>query len=266
VVTERPSSPTHEILAALVAAAGPGALQAVAAALRSGDVSLDSSSVGIARLRGVDDRNAELFARAFAAVDEFADASGIALALETAHRVTVRDAERAPQVEVVWTGPDAGGPLVRPTAAVLGEMLRNTRSGGEILLVGYSLTADDGSQMMEIIELLGEASRNQAQISVVLHKDEEAKNRENLLAVWNVFAVKPTIYMWEPEAAGPYSKMHAKVLVVDRVEVLVTSANFTYHGLHENIEVGLRVRGPQAAAIAQRFDHLISEHVLKLWD
>ena len=259
------SSSTNEVLAALVAAASPGAVQTVAAALQSGQVDLDSSSVGIVRLRGVDHRNAELFARAFAALDDSFDAIAVALALNTAYGVTVRDSERAPQVEVVWTGPDAGGPLVRPTAAVLGDMLRNTRAGGEILLVGYSLTAADGSAMMEIIELLGEASRNQAQISVVLHKDEEAKNRANLLAVWNVFAVKPTIYTWEPKAAGPYSKMHAKVLVVDRVDVLVTSANFTYHGLHQNIEVGLRVRGPQAAAIAQRFDHLVAERVLKLW-
>jgi phosphatidylserine/phosphatidylglycerophosphate/cardiolipin synthase-like enzyme len=144
-------------------------------------------------------------------------------------------------------------------------MLRRTRSGGEILLVGYSLTAQDGSEMIEIIELLGAASRNQAQITVVLHKDSEAQNRANLLAVWDVFAVKPTIYTWEPQAAAPYSKMHAKVLVVDRFDVLVTSANLTYHGLHENIELGLRVRGPQAAAIAQRFDNLIADQVLKLW-
>ena len=60
--------------------------------------------------------------------------------------------------------------------------------------------------------------------------------------------------------------MHAKVLVRGAgVEVLVTSANLTYHGLSENIELGLRVRGPQAAAIAQRFDHLIAEDVLKVW-
>jgi phosphatidylserine/phosphatidylglycerophosphate/cardiolipin synthase-like enzyme len=59
--------------------------------------------------------------------------------------------------------------------------------------------------------------------------------------------------------------MHAKVLIVDRLDALVTSADLTYHGLHENIEVGLRVHGPQAAAIAQRFDHLIGENVLRIW-
>lgn len=253
------------MLAALVATAGPQALDAVADALASGQLALTSSSVGIARVRGVDRRNAELFARAFAAVGQEVEPSAVALALRTGRGLTAREAAHRPQVEVVWTGPDAGGPLVRPTAAVIGEMLRHTRAGGEILLVGYSLTADDGSPSADIIELLVEASREQAQVRVVLHKDEEAKNRDNLLDAWSAFAVKPTIYTWEPRAGGPYTKMHAKALVVDRVEVLVTSANLTFHGLSENIELGLRVRGPQAAAIAQRFDHLIAEQVLKLW-
>jgi phosphatidylserine/phosphatidylglycerophosphate/cardiolipin synthase-like enzyme len=49
------------------------------------------------------------------------------------------------------------------------------------------------------------------------------------------------------------------------VQVLVTSANLTYHGLAENLEIGLRVKGAQAAAIGQRFDHLIAEAVLQEW-
>lgn len=239
---------------------------AVADALDEGRLTLDSTAVGIARLRGVDHRNAELFARAFIAVRASLDVRSVTLALRTAQAVTVRDAERVAQVEVAWTGPDAGGPPVRPTAAVIAEMLRNTRSGGEILLVGYSLTAEDGSSSKDVIELLGAASREQAQVCVVLHRDEEERNRTNLLSAWDAFAVKPKIYTWDPDGGGPYSKMHAKVLIVDRLDVLVTSANLTYHGLHENIEVGLRVRGPQAAAIAQRFDHLIAEQVLKLWE
>lgn len=264
-VTTPPSSSTHETLASLVAEAGPAALDAVVGALDSGELTLASSSVGIARLRGVDRRNAELVARAFAAVASNADASAITLALRTARVATLRDAAQRPQVEVVWTGPEAGGPLVRPTRAVIREMLQQVRAGGEVLLVGYSVTADDGSPTVEIIKLLADASRDQAQIRVVLHKDTEEKNRKNLLANWDAFAVKPTIYTWEPPPGGPYRKMHAKVLVVDRVEVLVTSANLTYHGLSENIELGLRVRGPQAAAIAQRFDHLIAEDVLRVW-
>ncbi len=265
-MTERPSSSTHEVLAALVAAATPAAIDAVTAELAAGRLTLRSTSVGLASVRGVDRRHAELFARAFAeARSRGASHESVLLALRTAQAATARQADQATQVQVVWTGPEADGPVVRPTAAVLQEMLRGTRAGGEILLVGYSVTADDGSPTSEVIQLLGEASRNQANVRIVLHKDEEARNRENLLKAWDVFAVKPTIYTWEPAGGGPYQKMHAKVLIVDRADALVTSANLTYHGLHENIEVGLRVRGRPAADIAQRFDHLIAARVLVEW-
>lgn len=228
---------------------------------------MDTSPVGIGALRGVDSRNAEACALAFRDLKEL-EPGVVALSLRTALAAVVRDAAHAPRVDVVWTGPDAGGPLVRPTAAVLEEMLKATRSGGEVLLVGYSLTAGDGSPMQGVVELLCAAAAKFAQITVVLHKDDEEANREHLLAAWDVKVIKPRIYAWEPHPgnAGPYTKMHAKALVIDRIDVLVTSANFTYHGLQHNIELGLRVRGPQAAAIAQRFDHLIADKVLQRWE
>jgi hypothetical protein len=260
------SLPASDALADLVASANPKAIDAVAGALESGDLTLSTSAVGLKRRRGVDQRHAELFARAFSELEPTQTPAGVALALRTASRVLGLDAATRPQVEVVWTGPEAGGPLVRPTAATIKEMLGETRAGGEVLIVGYSLTADSGSPSAEVIDLLGGASHQQVQIRFVLHKDEEAKNRRCLLDAWHKFAIKPSIYTWEPEAGGgPYRKMHAKVLVVDRLDVLVTSANLTYHGLSENLEIGLRVRGPQAMAIAQRFDHLIAEGVLREW-
>ncbi len=100
---------------------------------------------------------------------------------------------------------------------------------------------------------------------MILHRDEEARNRANLLAAWDVRAIKPRLLTWDPPPEFPYTKLHAKALVVDRLEALVTSANLTLHGLQANLELGLRVRGPQAQAIALRFDHLIASNVLREW-
>src|SRR5258708_23053658 len=47
------------------------------------------------------------------------------------------------------------------------------------------------------------------------------------------------------------AKMHAKIAVADRRELLVSSANLTHSGVGKNIEAGLLVRGgtaPQRAA------------------
>ena len=82
---------------------------------------------------------------------------------------------------------------------------------------------------------------------------------------WDVLVKKPRVMTWDPPAAHPYTKLHAKVLIVDRVEMLVGSANFTFHGLESNLELGLRVRGPQAGAVAERFDHLMANGVIRDW-
>ncbi|MNR65073.1 hypothetical protein D3C85_1879750 [compost metagenome] len=49
--------------------------------------------------------------------------------------------------------------------------------------------------------------------------------------------------------------MHAKMLVVDNLELLVTSANLTYHGMGSNIEIGVRIKGEVARKVSR---HLFS--------
>ena len=145
-------------------------------------------------------------------------------------------------------------------------MLEGVRDAGEVLLVGFAVTVEPGSVMERVVELLASAARRRANLSIVLHSDEdETTNLDNLLTLWDVFVKKPKVYTWRPPPEHPYTKLHAKCLVVDRLDALVTSANFTFHGLESNLELGLRVRGPQAGAIAERLDHLIASKVLQPW-
>jgi phosphatidylserine/phosphatidylglycerophosphate/cardiolipin synthase-like enzyme len=258
-------SAAPEAIVNLVAGSPSQAIEAIADALETGSLSLRSSSVGVSAVRGVDAQTARRCADAFTRLKSTLDESSLALALRVA--VGLREVERLarPEIEIVWTGPEAEGPLVRPTTAVIEEMLRSVREAGEVLIVGYSLSAQDGSPMAAIIDLLGEASRRRAVVTMILHRDEDARNRANLLAAWDVRAIKPRLLTWDPPPEFPYTKLHAKALVVDRLEALVTSANMTLHGLQANLELGLRVRGPQAQAIALRFDHLIASRVLREW-
>jgi len=193
------------------------------------------------------------------------DEGAVAIALELGNELRRIERLDRPEIELVWTGPSAGGPLVRPTAEVVEEMIRSVRESGEVLLVGYSLTAEDGSMMRGVVDLLGAASKRRAAITIILHRDDGQMNRRNLMKAWDVFAKKPRVLTWDPPPDHPYTKLHAKALVVDRLDALVTSANLTFHGLESNLELGLRVRGPQAGSIAERFDHLIASGVLKDW-
>lgn len=53
------------------------------------------------------------------------------------------------------------------------------------------------------------------------------------------------------------SPLHAKVLVVDRRDLLITSANLTGHGMKHNLEFGLRVLGRPAADATDHLEGLI---------
>jgi phosphatidylserine/phosphatidylglycerophosphate/cardiolipin synthase-like enzyme len=61
------------------------------------------------------------------------------------------------------------------------------------------------------------------------------------------------------------TKLHAKVLVGDRSDALVTSANLTYHGMETNIELGIHVTGQAAAQIEEHFRDLIRQNELVPW-
>ncbi len=258
-------------LAKLVSELPPTAIDVLSREMDNGTVSLSTSSVGFAHLKGIGDDQAARIASAFESVsreypEEVASELIVATALRVANRLRTMERLGRPDIEIAWTGPAASGPLVRKTHAILEEMLEGVRDAGEVLLVGYALSAKPGSAMVRVVDLLIQKARRGASISIVLHSDEdEETNLDNLLRLWNVFVTKPRVYTWRPPPDHPYTKLHAKCLVVDRLDVLVTSANFTFHGLESNLELGLRVRGPQAAAIAERFDHLIASKVLRPW-
>ena len=204
-------------------------------------------------------------ARVFGELSNSLDEPTVAAALRVGNRLRTLERLSRPELEIAWTGPDAEGPLIRGTSAILEEMLEGVRDAGEVLLVGYALTAAAGTFMERVVGLLEDAARRRAAIVVVLHEGDEQANLANLRRVWDVFTKKPRVFTWRPPPGHPYTKLHAKCLVVDRLDALVTSANFTFHGLESNLELGLRVRGPQAAVIAERFDQLIAAGVLQPW-
>lgn len=262
-----PSSPS-DALVDLIRGGSSDQLLAVAAGLETDEIDLGSSPVGVAGLNGVTDDLASRAFRAFRGLQHSGlDSAAVATAIRTAVGIRTEERLDSPQVEITWTGPDAEGRLVTPNAAAVERLLKECRDTGEILLVGYSLTAPKGSFMEKAIDLLVGASKRRAKIQVILHQDDEAKNKDELLKNWDVFVRKPHVYTWDPPADHPYTKLHAKCLVVDRLQMLVTSANFTLHGLEANIELGLLVRNqPLASAVHERFDALINAKVLRRWE
>ena len=165
--------------------------------------------------------------------------------------LTVQQEELAPRLveaEFVATLPEPGLAPARPTAQVIQEMLGRCRQ--EVLAVGYEISDQ------RIIDLLYETSRRVTDVIVIC--DRGKASGPSILAGWPVACPRPRVYQdRERDNAAPYASMHCKALVVDGDELLLTSANFTFHGMSGNIEFGVHLRGQPAKQAREVFRELL---------
>jgi hypothetical protein len=161
-------------------------------------------------------------------------------------------------VEIACTAPTRLGVPLRTTYATALEMVKEAQS--EILLVGYVFT--EGARML--LEEMARASRDRRiRVTVIGNRMEE--HLPALHSVWPGGCPEPRVFSSLPNLRNEMSALHAKVLICDSSTALITSANFSHHGLHENIEIGVKVVSPSVARLAEFFNSLIvAGHVLPL--
>ncbi|HUY48530.1 MAG TPA: DISARM system phospholipase D-like protein DrmC [Streptosporangiaceae bacterium] len=170
-------------------------------------------------------------------------------------QLAVRQAveNRGPRCELVWTGNTTAAAGVRSTFPVVTEMLSWARRS--VLVVTYSLWI--GADVQAVIDRLAELSSTGVDITFVLDRRyQEGWNVSQLKQRWPPGRRKPALYTWQHEDDA-IAKLHAKVLIVDRRDLLITSANLTAHGMKGNLEFGLRVLGRPAEDASRHFESLI---------
>ncbi len=184
------------------------------------------------------------------------------LALALRGHLDVRRAveNRGPRCELVWTGETPAGAGVRSTFPVVKEMLGWARRS--VLVVTYSMwigTGDAGT----VIDLLAERSSAGVDITFVLDRRyQEGWNVTQLKQRWPSGRRRPALYTWQHDEDA-IAKLHAKVLIVDRRDLLITSANLTAHGMKQNLEFGLRVLGRPAEDASEHLEGLIQSGVFE---
>ena len=178
-------------------------------------------------------------------------------------------AAEATKTEVVWTGPKVEGSHLRATRQVIQDIIVGAKF--ELLVVGYWLAGkDDGEGIInDVIEMLAGAVDRGVKVTMVLDEGEKLygkDNRNTLIALWPGKTPLPELLTWEIPAGERHLKLHAKVLVADRVDGLVTSANLTMYALDRNMEMGVRMEGRPSDRIALHFDLLRSNDILVLFE
>ena len=191
--------------------------------------------------------------------------------------VAGRHRDRVLVPDLVVSGPDVHGVPTADTYAVVQSLFQQAQE--EIILAGYAF--HNGKLLFE---RLAEQKKLRPRLRIVFHVDVPRRSGDTSTAdsiilkyaadfrerhwPWKPF---PEVY-YDPRALSSESStrasMHAKIVVVDRTKLFLTSANFTDAAHQRNVEMGLL---SQAAYLAQQvasyFEGLRqSGHLLRLPD
>jgi len=177
-------------------------------------------------------------------------------------------------IDVVTSGPEAAGLANRDTAIVVRELF--ARAESSVLVVGYAIY-----QGKRVFESLAEKMQQQPELAVTMcldvNRERQDKTPSGILISrfvqrfkdqqWPHSTRLPRIY-FDPRSTEENnqvrSSLHAKVIVIDRKKVFVSSANFTEAAQDRNIEVGLLIESePVADKICSHFETLIDRHLLE---
>lgn len=180
--------------------------------------------------------------------------------------VAGRHRDRALVPDLVVSGPDVPGVPTADTYAVVQSLFQEART--EIILAGYAF--HNGRLLFE---RLAEQKKLHPGLRILFHVDVPRKAGDTTLPEgiilryaaefrtrhwpWQPF---PEVY-FDPRAletdSAARASLHAKIVVVDRVQLFLTSANFTEAAHQRNIEMGLLSHAPYLAEqVAAYFEGL----------
>lgn len=166
-------------------------------------------------------------------------------------------------IDLVTTGPEVRGATNRDTSVVVRELFRKAEKS--VLVAGYAVY-----QGQRVFQALADRMLERSSLKVQMFLDIQRKQGDTSAdsevvgrfahrfrtAQWPADRPLPEVY-YDPRSLSTNSKasvaLHAKCIVVDGLDILVSSANFTEAAQERNIEIGLRLHSPVIAGRIFRF-------------
>lgn len=174
------------------------------------------------------------------------------------------------RLDLVWSGIESGGATVKDTAHVARELFRQVRRS--VLIATYAI--DKGEKAKALFGELATRMDDEPDLVVRLflnvHRPHNDAKPESVLL--REFASTFRADIWpgdrlpevfhDPRSTaqthGPRACLHAKCVVIDNEQALVTSANFTEAAHERNIEAGILIRDRLVAGrLIERFMSLV---------
>jgi cardiolipin synthase len=196
-------------------------------------------------------------------VEAWQDTSGQAVALGLRAAVRAVEATRADQtIDIVWTGPQTPEVPVRLTRAVLVDVIRSAAE--RLVIVSFA-----AYKVALVVDELAAAADRGIDVRLILETSEASGGRLDVDAANAFTSLGAAVSFWvwptdlRPALPAGTAALHAKAAIADDHTALVTSANLTGHGMNENMELGLLVRGGAVPRrLAAHFAQLMTDRVL----
>lgn len=245
-----------------------GVLRALVTALRTGRLKPPFSRATVEHLVG----GPPWLADELAATGQ--PVSALAWGLELlAHE---RDAWRSrwDGIALTWTGPEDVVTETRDTGAVARQLFAGAQRS--LLVSTYAL--DEGAKGENLLAVLRHRMAHHeldVRFYVNLPREYQDERPASLILAEHRSRLREKIFTWKPQPSvfydrralepghGPRACLHAKVIVRDDAQTLITSANLTEAAQERNIEAGVLIDDAAfARGVVSQFERLVGAAVL----
>lgn len=171
-------------------------------------------------------------------------------AIEIHKMIAATSVVEKPDAELVITAPPWFAMQTKATKVVVKSLIENAQSS--ILITGYSLS----DYFADLVDCTIEKSQKGVLVKFYVNHIEDQSSFDKLCRYKGTFL---KIYNY-PKQEDTMAALHAKVISIDKMETLITSANLSYHGQEGNIELGTHI---VSKSIAQQVDDVFTKLLFK---
>lgn len=164
--------------------------------------------------------------------------------------VNVYASNNSEESELAITAPISFKKKARKIHEVVASMLQASQKS--ITLTGYAVS-DYFTEMIDLI-----ISKSQQGVYVRLYLNDYEKHKSNLKRLMDLRSKYLRVFDYQKKEDDAMAALHAKTIVVDERNLLVSSANLSYHGMEGNVEMGIRLESEDKA---KQVEFLLKEMV-----
>lgn len=150
-------------------------------------------------------------------------------------------------IEIVATIPEKYELNIRETLPAIRQLLQEAKSN--IHITGFAISA----YFEDIFDLL--VQKNSEGVIIDFYIDN---NKQTIETVSNLckYINSNTFNVYKYIGNDSGSQLHSKTMIVDKNQGLISSANLSYNGFVNNIEIGVLISGDLVATVIQVFNEL----------